>query len=56
MMEIMEPDSVSGHSGEILVVFRVKRFLIDELLESDPDRTRRYGVSFFLLTGLTRSE
>ncbi|WP_041247326.1 hypothetical protein [Komagataeibacter medellinensis] len=56
MMEVMEPDGVSGHSGEILVVFRVKRFLIDELLESDPDRTRRYGVSFFLLTGLTRSE
>lgn len=56
MMEVMEPDGVSGHSGEIPVVFRVKRFLIDELLEQDPDRTRRYGVSFFLLTGLTRSE
>ena len=56
MMEVMEPDGVSGHNGEIPVVFRVKRFLIDELLEPDPDRTRRYGVSFFLLTGLTRSE
>ena len=56
MMEVMEPDTIVGHSGEIPVVFRVKRFVIDDLLEHDPDRTRRYGVSFFLLTGLTRSD
>lgn len=56
MMEVMEQDTIAGHSDETPVVFRVKRFLIDELLEHDPDRTRRYGVSFFLLTGLTRSD
>ncbi|MCE2565376.1 hypothetical protein [Komagataeibacter sp. FNDCF1] len=56
MMEVMEPDEIAGHSDETPVVFRVKRFVIDELLEHDPDRTRRYGVSFFLLTGLARSD
>ncbi|WP_244191791.1 hypothetical protein [Komagataeibacter swingsii] len=56
MMEVMETDDMAGHTADIPVVFRVKRFVIDELLEHDPDRTRRHGVSFFLLTGLTRQE
>ncbi|GAN85976.1 hypothetical protein Gain_0012_039 [Komagataeibacter intermedius TF2] len=56
MMEIMESDDPAGHTADMPVVLRVKRFVIDELLEHDPDRTRRYGVSFFLLTGIARSE
>nr|WP_232272450.1 hypothetical protein [Komagataeibacter europaeus] len=56
MMEVMEPDDMAGHIAEIPVVFMVKRFVMDELLEHDPDRTRKYGVSFFLLTGLNRQE
>jgi len=56
MMEIMESDDPAGHIADMPVVLRVKRFVIDELLEHDPDRTRRYGVSFFLLTGIARSE
>ncbi|MHC0614359.1 hypothetical protein LV478_05775 [Komagataeibacter oboediens] len=56
MMEIMESADPAGHTADMPVVLRVKRFVIDELLEHDPDRTRRYGVSFFLLTGIARSE
>ena len=56
MMEVMESDDPAGHIADIPVVLRVKRFVIDELLEHDPDRTRRYGVSFFLLTGIARQE
>ncbi|WP_242621731.1 hypothetical protein [Komagataeibacter xylinus] len=56
MMEVMESDCEAGHRADSPVVFRVKRFVIDRLLEHDPDRTREYGVSFFLLTGLARQE
>ncbi|AQU88991.1 hypothetical protein B0W47_09365 [Komagataeibacter nataicola] len=56
MMEVMESDSEAGHRSDSPVVFRVKRFVIDRLLEHDPDQTREYGVSFFLLTGLARQE
>ncbi|WP_244192137.1 hypothetical protein ACM0P6_09765 [Komagataeibacter sucrofermentans] len=56
MMEVMESDCEAGHRSDSPVVFRVKRFVIDRLLEHDPDRTREYGVSFFLLTGLARQE
>ncbi|MCE2575756.1 hypothetical protein [Komagataeibacter sp. FNDCR2] len=47
------PDSAPG---ERPVIFRVRRFMIDDLLENDPDRTRRYGVPFYLLTGIARPE
>ncbi|MGS0647246.1 hypothetical protein ACU81Q_06410 [Komagataeibacter melomenusus] len=56
MMEVMESDYEAGHRADSPVVFRVKRFVIDRLLEHDPDRTREYGVSFFLLTGLARQD
>lgn len=49
MMDTTEPD---GGQGDAPVIFRVKRFAIDGLVENDPDRTRRYGVSFYLLTGV----
>lgn len=47
------PDSAPGNGP---VIFRLRRFMIDDLLENDPDRTRQYGVPFHLLTGIARTE
>mgnify|MGYP003362843115 FL=1 len=52
LADMMEHDAPDGPP----VIFRVRRFMVDDLLENDPDRTRGYGVSFYLLTGIDRSE
>ncbi|MBL7237892.1 hypothetical protein IFJ82_00845 [Novacetimonas hansenii] len=51
MSEDME--AISDEGG--VAILRLRRFMVNDLVENDPDHTRAYGVPCYFLTGVTRA-
>lgn len=46
-------DAIADEGG--VAILRLRRFMVNDLVENDPDHTRAYGVPCYFLTGVARS-
>ncbi|GBQ82218.1 hypothetical protein AA13595_0858 [Gluconacetobacter johannae DSM 13595] len=51
LMDDADPPMDEPEEEEDIAVLRLKRFMVDDLIEDDPDATRSSGVACYFLTG-----